>query len=212
MMLALLLNLLLIVNIFSNEAVPTADDDIHLHFHLKHGDDNKPAEEDDDEGNKKTGEDYGHGHGHGGATFTAKLCDNDWAGTYDNVKFGLRDGRGFTCETDWVAGPKAMDPSHPNPLLGWPRGERRTWDLATKLGDCLLLDDTHGLEFRVVVDTFGINLHMDDLELCKFALYNPDPRGEEPRAWTWSGSLIMNEDLAGVYASKSKWIPLMYNA
>ena len=89
-----------------------------------------------------------------------------------------------TCSTDWFSGSVA-------------RGQSQNWP-ASLLSSCQGLEPTSSLEFRFELDTWGANVHSDELQLCRVEV---EFTGS---GWVWEGGM-WNSQFHSVYNSSSQW-------
>ena len=89
-----------------------------------------------------------------------------------------------TCSTDWFSGSVE-------------RGQIQNWP-ASLLSPCQGLEPTDSLEFRFELDTWGANVHSDELQLCRVEVEFTDS------GWVWEGGM-WNSQFHSVYNSTSQW-------
>lgn len=131
-----------------------------------------------------------------------KVCDEDYAGTDDNIKLQFRNFYrvGFgqeVCDTDYLGKTNVND---------WERGMTQKWGgeiLMTCIGP--KFRPINGLEFQFHSNTLGANLHTDELTMCGLtAVFGT--RGKPGYSkWEWTGS-ITNHKWDGSYNSYSRWV------
>ena len=127
-----------------------------------------------------------------------KVCDQEYAGTDDNIKLSFRNfhrGR-EVCDTDYL-GKYGVD--------DWERGMTQEWG-GENLMSCFgpKFRPINGLEFRFHSKPLSVNLHTDELTLCGLtAVFGT--KGEPGYSkWEWTGSINTHYS-AGVYNSYSRW-------
>ena len=82
-------------------------------------------------------------------------------------------------------------------------GKRESWTDEWALDVCKTKfrgSSIASLEFKIVLDTWGVNLHTDDLKLCKVTVEFVDPSSK----WEWS-SVAETKPCSGCYSTESDW-------
>ena len=129
-------------------------------------------------------------------SLSGRTCDNEWAGTNDNVKIHLRNARNIQCETKWVT----------NSGWYWEKDERRTWANRAELGDvCPTLEAVGGLEFRLELNTQAHNYHIDGFHFCKMEVQYGRAGQKGSSSWKWEGNILID---GWRYTTKTVWYRL----
>eukprot|EP00092_Neocalanus_flemingeri_P001126 GFUD01001200.1.p1 GENE.GFUD01001200.1~~GFUD01001200.1.p1 ORF type:complete len:793 (+),score=149.52 GFUD01001200.1:191-2569(+) len=109
---------------------------------------------------------------------TTKVCTAQHSGTDDNVLLSFKNGVGDKCLTDW------LDTSSND----WATGMTQTWTGDEKFLACSgdRFRPEEGLQVRFIMDTWGINFHSDELQLCKITAYYGTSTDIGASKWVWS--------------------------
>ena len=132
-----------------------------------------------------------------GQLFT-RVCPGYWDGTDDNIRLEFRNRYPSepreTCMTDYLdkAGAEFVS------------GHEDKW-LGKKLLSCYgqRFRPIYGLEFRFHSNTWGWNLHVDQVELCAITARFGSPGDAGYSVWQWNGNTT-NEKY-GWFNSHSNW-------
>jgi len=132
-------------------------------------------------------------------TLTTKPCSGYYDGTDDNVQFEFRNGYTSTpretCMTDFLSKSGSEHVA----------GRTDRW-LGSKLMSCSKdrFRPIESLEFRFHTNTWGWNLHHDQVKFCQVVATFGSPGVPGYSKWEWNGAST-NVDYIGYYNSRGNW-------
>ena len=127
------------------------------------------------------------------ATIITKVCSGYYDGTNDNVQLEFKNSFDETCTTDNNGNEFAFGQTDV-----WGGGQLMSCNgnRFRPIGD---------LSFRFLTNTWGWNLHHDQLRLCKVTAQFGRPGLAGYSVWQWNGDLY-NAHYSGAYNSQSDWM------
>ena len=130
---------------------------------------------------------------------TTQPCSGKWDGTDDNIQFEFRNGYASTppetCMTDYLGKSGAEHVA----------GREDTWQSAI-LMSCSAdrFRPIESLDFRFHSNTWGWNMHVDQVKFCKVVAQFGTPGVPGYSKWEWVGESI-NEHYPGFFNNYGNW-------
>ena len=137
------------------------------------------------------------------SAITTRVCSANYDGTDDNVQLEFKNSYDSdpyeACMTDYLSksGPE------------FNAGATETW-----FGEELLscngprFRPIEGLDVRFHTNTWGWNLHHDELRLCSITVQFGEPGTPGYSKWQWDGGDMYNAHYTGLFNSESNWVTM----
>ena len=142
--------------------------------------------------------------------FTTRVCSGNYDGTRDNVQLEFKNifdsDRPVTCMTDYLNYKyqlKQQDNLCCPGRVDWWGLEKVQPCNENRFNRFKQFKPIDGLQFRFHTNTLGLNLHHDQLRLCRVNVQFGRNGSAGYSLWQWDGDLY-NEDYTA-YNSQSKW-------